>query len=238
NQMLLETSVRTTDYAPIGGTYHVYPVPYGPLRYDYRFGLDSVEMSAPRPGLIIFSSTQQPITGGVSDGSLLKTYYNGGTCTNYCQNNPDVLFTIGPHQAMDECDQSIYNVVNLKRITYPYSQGITCTQNMVACGSNSKLDNEDEESMDDLMDDLDEGEIIVYPNPASDQLSIAMAATTSGDYQIEIVDLTGKIMESSVVYFGAGTSVVKFDLSDYTPGYYLISISGADLNIRKTFVKQ
>src|SRR5262249_40393420 len=60
-----------------GGTYHVYPPPYGPLGFSDRFGLDSVETKMPSPGLIIFSSTTKPPTGLISNSYMLKTYYNG-----------------------------------------------------------------------------------------------------------------------------------------------------------------
>ena len=49
DQMMLEI------FGAGAGTYHEYAPPYGPLGFDDRFGLDSIEMSTTSPGLAIFS---------------------------------------------------------------------------------------------------------------------------------------------------------------------------------------
>ena len=107
---MLEVSVG----AAAGGVFHVYQPPYGPLGFDDRFGLDSVETSMPSPGLIIFSSTVKPITGTQSNSYLLKTYYNGATCNNLCDVYPDNITALPAHVQMGLCKDTVFRVKKLK----------------------------------------------------------------------------------------------------------------------------
>jgi hypothetical protein len=64
--------------------------------------------------------------------------------------------------------------------------------------------------------------ITVYPNPAVDFISINQTSTSTLQ-EIKILDLTGRIIESRPVQKGENT--IRVNVSDYSPGVYLISLT-------------
>jgi hypothetical protein len=72
----------------------------------------------------------------------------------------------------------------------------------------------------------------VYPNPVKDKLMIETNIT--GDYTIELLDMTGKVLQSHRV----NQSALQLSTSDLSSGVYMISIKSQA--IQKTFkiVKQ
>jgi len=61
----------------------------------------------------------------------------------------------------------------------------------------------------------------IYPNPADDQLTIALAGRSKGPHQIEVFNLLGKRVKA-VESFGS----VQMDVRTLKPGIYLIRIDG------------
>jgi hypothetical protein len=76
--------------------------------------------------------------------------------------------------------------------------------------------------------------ITLYPNPASDMVSLTILSDRSMDYLVRITDLPGKQI-SSCIY---GSSVIgmvhQFDVSGLASGLYLFTVSSADGKFTKT----
>ncbi|MPM06590.1 hypothetical protein SDC9_52892 [bioreactor metagenome] len=70
----------------------------------------------------------------------------------------------------------------------------------------------------------------IYPNPASDILNVVLSEAS----QIKVLDMTGRIIISTE-FAGAGT--YSIDLSDLSPGLYVIENTGATASASK-FLKQ
>ena len=69
------------------------------------------------------------------------------------------------------------------------------------------------------------GDIRVYPNPASSEVSIAVALpNTKGNATVEIFDITGRMVKSTIVAI-TGHEPCRLDVSKLQPGIYLLSLT-------------
>ncbi|MCG8577551.1 MAG: T9SS type A sorting domain-containing protein [Flavobacteriales bacterium] len=74
------------------------------------------------------------------------------------------------------------------------------------------------------MDEL-QSEFIIFPVPAEDVVNLTMTNGTAA-YQLELRDLQGRIVKSSMI--STESSTVSFDLTDYDAGMYIIKIFNED----------
>lgn len=75
--------------------------------------------------------------------------------------------------------------------------------------------------------------INIFPNPATTEYTVQLNLKESSTVYFSLYDLTGKIMFSSINKYNEGTLNEKFDVSEFTPGIYLMSI-----NINNNVFKQ
>lgn len=81
-----------------------------------------------------------------------------------------------------------------------------------------------------------ENQVLLYPNPAADFVTIDMHSTGEKFQLIRILDLVGK--ELFTFYDPSGSSYQKFNLNGFNPGLYLMKIEiGGDTRIYK-FIKR
>jgi hypothetical protein len=71
--------------------------------------------------------------------------------------------------------------------------------------------------------------IAVYPNPASDNVTITLGKGWSGEVSVHIVDLNGRTVVSNN-YIATENSVINTDISSLVSGIYLVRISSAKAN--------
>ena len=72
-------------------------------------------------------------------------------------------------------------------------------------------------------------ELALAPNPATDYVNVSFGMLT-GQYQVEVLDLTGKVVKSELVRAGANVPVFVGNLDR---GLYMVRVAkGADV---KTF---
>ncbi|MDP5171647.1 MAG: YHYH protein [Bacteroidia bacterium] len=67
--------------------------------------------------------------------------------------------------------------------------------------------------------------ISIYPNPSSDILAVQLGGLNQSDLNVELVDLTGKLISSTVIK--KGSTIAYFDVQTVYEGTYLISVSDA-----------
>lgn len=80
-------------------------------------------------------------------------------------------------------------------------------------------------------------EIKIYPNPFRDILEINLLHTNSGKLKIEIFDIQGKKLKETLFYhFGLGRTE-KWDLSKFSQGTYIVSVSQLD-GLGNTVIKK
>jgi plastocyanin len=81
-----------------------------------------------------------------------------------------------------------------------------------------------------------ENQILLYPIPAEDFVTIDLSSTGEKFEGISILDMTGKELLS--FHDPSGSSYQKFDINGFKPGLYLVKIDiGGEIRINK-FIKQ
>jgi type IX secretion system substrate protein/Leucine Rich Repeat (LRR) protein len=65
--------------------------------------------------------------------------------------------------------------------------------------------------------------VSLYPNPAKTNVTLAFDA--AGKYAVTITDFSGKILQTKTGISNKGTNMLKFDISGYANGLYLITIN-------------
>lgn len=69
----------------------------------------------------------------------------------------------------------------------------------------------------------------VYPNPASDHISIKYNAVSSGSYLLEIFDLSGKKVFVTKTEISSGNNIIDLDLYDIENGSYIVRLTDGNL---------
>jgi hypothetical protein len=68
---------------------------------------------------------------------------------------------------------------------------------------------------------------MVYPNPASDRVTIGLKTATSGKVSVDLLDLSGRIIEH-IDYrsLTPGIQTIEWNSSHIAPGTYLVRVLG------------
>ena len=71
---------------------------------------------------------------------------------------------------------------------------------------------------------IEEGEVVISPNPVKDVLNIELKTTQAGNYNFMVVDLLGAVIEKNV-HLNKGTNNIKLDVfADLPQGFYMLKI--------------
>ena len=80
--------------------------------------------------------------------------------------------------------------------------------------------------------------ISVQPVPAKDNLMLELNSDKSEDIMIQFFDLTGKTLTEQKQKVNVGPNQFNFDISNFSAGAYMISISKGDAVLAQKFVKE
>jgi hypothetical protein len=83
---------------------------------------------------------------------------------------------------------------------------------------------------------LDNSDVVLYPNPASDLLSIAINAKETNKGSVSILDINGKIISSQTISLEAGKNVIRENTSDLPSGIYFVQVKCNEAFITKKLV--
>ena len=83
-----------------------------------------------------------------------------------------------------------------------------------------------------------EGHIHIYPNPASEFVSIEISEGTKGLWTLEIYDLNGKLMKKEQRRTGQEGNVFHMSLDGLAPGSYLIRANMKATHYSQTIIKK
>ncbi|MEO1260764.1 MAG: M12 family metallo-peptidase [Bacteroidota bacterium] len=78
------------------------------------------------------------------------------------------------------------------------------------------------------------GEMKLFPNPASNELTVAYDVATDVDVQIHILDFTGRVLQTVNAVGGANQE--RMMIADLRPGYYLVQLITGEERISKKLV--
>lgn len=79
----------------------------------------------------------------------------------------------------------------------------------------------------------------VFPNPASDEVNVSFNINDASDVTVEVLDLTGKVMETVVNAANVtGVQNAAINIAGYAAGMYVINVTTNEGSIQRKFVKK
>jgi hypothetical protein len=89
------------------------------------------------------------------------------------------------------------------------------------------------------VNNIAEGTLTVYPNPARDEMNIVMPeGFKSSRAVVEVYDVAGKIVLSKELSSAEGSNETRLDISSLDKGVYLVSVLSEDGRLNKRVVKE
>ncbi|MBK7373166.1 MAG: T9SS type A sorting domain-containing protein [Saprospiraceae bacterium] len=76
-----------------------------------------------------------------------------------------------------------------------------------------------------------------YPNPVKGKLEIVFNSNTESNVRLEIYDILGRSVFNKGLLFRNGSNYLDLNMSEYTPGTYIVRVSSAEINESMTVVK-
>ncbi len=83
---------------------------------------------------------------------------------------------------------------------------------------------------------LDNSDVVLYPNPAADNLSITINSKGTNEGLVTILDIAGKILSSHDVSLETGKNVIRENTSDLSSGIYFVQVKCNESMITKKLV--
>jgi len=81
--------------------------------------------------------------------------------------------------------------------------------------------------------------ISLYPNPVSSELNVDLSdLNLSGNIQVRLIDLQGRVLLSKNYSESHGNSGVRFDVGHLSPGIYICQVSNSITRSQMKFIKQ
>lgn len=199
--------------------------------YNYHFmGIDMASPAMTSQGIRIFSNT---FTNGVrSDSYLLKTYFNGATCTDDCLFDPPftLMATISTGVLEYKVDTT-FSKKNLDAIRANFNSALICSQAAVACGSDLRSFGDD--AYTSKPEEL--SGLTVYPNYASDFITLRFDYDeVSGN--IEVINTVGMVVLKQVINT-EGSFETNLNIATLEPGTYFMRFDSGKETKSAKFVK-
>ncbi len=86
--------------------------------------------------------------------------------------------------------------------------------------------------------DLNIGELIVFPNPASDYIGFILPARYHGEVCVKILTVSGVKIKEKYFMVNETEAIYSFEMSDIPEGIYILQISGNNTdNLYRKFIK-
>lgn len=120
----------------------------------------------------------------------------------------------------------------------------TFTDNHPVNGNNyyrlRTIDKDNKAALSDIRRVRNEGiaDVRIYPNPVSHLLNVAINADKRTGGQLQVMDLSGKMIYTKNLQLPQGSSIIAVDLDNQAAGTYIIKIQLAEDVIIKKFTKQ
>lgn len=81
-------------------------------------------------------------------------------------------------------------------------------------------------------------DITLFPNPSSDELNVQFGVSANQTVELFITDITGKVIQSQVVYATTGTNLVLIDATTMANGLYFVNLATNGTRQTLQFVKK
>ncbi|MFK8101048.1 MAG: YHYH protein [Saprospiraceae bacterium] len=82
--------------------------------------------------------------------------------------------------------------------------------------------------------DFQQIDITIFPNPTSDLVAVQFKGIAKDDFQLELLDLNGKVLQTRQIR--KGMTIVSFDVQTLYEGAYLVKIANGDHQLTKKVI--
>lgn len=204
---------------------------YNQQKFDYGYGIDLADNTFAKPGIALFSSVIDTVSG-FSHSHMMKTYFNGAACTNYCPADPPntTAKNVNPPFPQPFMYQNC-TIADIKWKNYNFQSVLNCNQANIGCGGNDKQD----EGVNGI---ISPEHVFLYPNPAEQVLNIEWYNPAEGKNEWQIIDVQGRVLISQTENLPEGTVTRQLDLSKLVSGYYILKITNEQGEHRKVVIRQ
>lgn len=110
-----------------------------------------------------------------------------------------------------------------------YSAGIAANGNGGTSGDGNAaatLTVEEDDANSTFSTNRDYATIAVAPNPVADLLKLDITSRAAGNFDLRIVDLSGKIVKTEPISLNSGDNQESFSVADLESGYYVVQLCG------------
>jgi hypothetical protein len=118
--------------------------------------------------------------------------------------------------------------------SYNYLDDITLTR----ISNNKSAEVTDANTVDALANDLDQVDIVLYPNPTKDVVNVQCTMYNAQCSGIEIVDVYGKVVRTDVETLRATSLPTQINVSGLAAGMYFVRVTTDKGVVTKPFVKR
>lgn len=194
------------------------------------YAIDKVNNTGtPGDGLAAFGRWDQYNSTGLAIGSrswLVKSYFNMVSGCYEISSTPTGTSVTLPGTPLTVTLQTTYTADSLQTQNSNQLNATLCWNTTITNGSNVRLteEGEDETMISDAMMD-----VVVYPNPVSDEMPATMQVTVTeaSTAELVIVDVTGRVIERQQRDFIEGMNEMLLNTDQWQTGMYLIQLSTA-----------
>lgn len=81
-----------------------------------------------------------------------------------------------------------------------------------------------------------ENGLVIFPNPASDKVSVMINAISSSNAQINIIDIKGAIVKSMDGKLVSGVNLMELSVADLPKGMYFVQVASNEGTSTKKLV--
>lgn len=78
----------------------------------------------------------------------------------------------------------------------------------------------------------------IFGNPVQNKLRLRLEGGTAGEYQLDLLDYTGKLLQTQTVMFKGAQLTTEMPMNDLAPGFYLLHISNGLQHHTEKIIKQ
>lgn len=76
----------------------------------------------------------------------------------------------------------------------------------------------------------------VYPNPFRNTIQLELTGTDAGNYQVELMDASGRKVQQWNLNFNSNGSYQTLDLSSFSTGCYFLKVTGISNTENRTYI--
>ena len=80
--------------------------------------------------------------------------------------------------------------------------------------------------------------VLLYPNPAINEVNLAVTVLKSNKAQLRIIDNMGRVVKQQQLNLTAGSTSLSIDISTLAKGMYYMELKGETINERRQLIKQ